>query len=293
MWTTAIQTCKAPLEARILFYQHLGLKASWEDLLYAYRSRLGQLPTLLERQMRAYKEGDAPKISDDLIKSIPILENTEVCVNLRMQACARISMLPEPSRPFESPEFSSGLPNACKMRQGVFLALKGMVEELDRLAPSFGYVSGQLEIKVFEALRDVETQSQLFEAKMSEIRQANPQMLEEDVEFATAKWVSPVKNNIPVHSTGAAVDIRLYDNKTRTFLDVGGFGVIWGASENAPSFYEELSTEQKANRLLCFIAATKAGLTNYVFEHWHYSLGDRYGAFWNGHACASYGPVRE
>ena len=28
------------------------------------------------------------------------------------------------------------------------------------------------------------------------------------------------------------------------------------------------------------MAATKAGLTNYIYEYWHFSYGDRYAAFW-------------
>jgi len=43
---------------------------------------------------------------------------------------------------------------------------------------------------------------------MNEIMRKNLQMTIEEAEQATAKRVSLVKNNVPVHSTGAAVDIR-------------------------------------------------------------------------------------
>lgn len=56
---------------------------------------------------------------------------------------------------------------------------------------------------------------------------------------------------------------------------MGPFGALWGANPIAPTFSENISSEQKKNRLLLFIAATKAGLTNYKNEYWHFSLKNR------------------
>jgi zinc D-Ala-D-Ala dipeptidase len=89
-----------------------------------------------------------------------------------------------------------------------------------------------------------------------------------------------VRNNIPVHSTGAAVDIRLWDNHHKQFVDLGPFGVIWGKNTTAPTFSEDISDAQKNNRLYALVAATQAGLINYVYEYWHFSSGDRYASFW-------------
>lgn len=100
-------------------------------------------------------------------------------------------------------------------------------------------------------------------------------------EQETAKWVSPYKNNVPVHSTGAAVDIGLWDNKMEDFLDMGTFGAIWGKNNNAPTFSENTTDNQKRNRLYCLVAAETVGLTNYLYEFWHFSSGDRYEAYWN------------
>ncbi len=137
-----------------------------------------------------------------------------------------------------------------------------------------------IHILVFEGLRDLGTQKMLFEKKLEEILLLNPDMSFETAEKETAKWVSPVKNNIPVHSTGAAVDIRLWDSKNNCFLDLGPFGVIWGDSQLASTFSEGITDIQKNNRLYCLIAAERAGLTNYVYEWWHFSFGDRYDVYW-------------
>jgi zinc D-Ala-D-Ala dipeptidase len=192
----------------------------------------------------------------------------------------RISMMPQPKSPFEGPTFNSGLPSASKMRASIFLRLQGMIDQLDKLAIDFGYEPGQVSIFVFEGLRDLGTQKMLFEKKLAEILLLNPEMSLEMAEKETAKWVSPVKNNTPVHSTGAAVDIRLWDNKNNRFLDLGPFGVIWGDSRLAPTFSEEITDIQKNNRLYCLIAAERTGLTNYVYEWWHFSFGDRYDVYW-------------
>jgi D-alanyl-D-alanine dipeptidase len=65
------------------------------------------------------------------------------------------------------------------------------------------------------------------------------------------------------------------------FLDMGTFGAIWGKNNNAPTFSENTTDNQKRNRLYCLVAAETVGLTNYLYEFWHFSSGDRYEAYWN------------
>lgn len=51
-------------------------------------------------------------------------------------------------------------------------------------------------------------------------------------------------------------------------------------SQQALTFSEAMPLEHKLNRLMFMLAATEAGLTNYVYEWWHWSYGDRYAAYW-------------
>lgn len=285
--------CTIPLVGVIKFDSHAG----WQDIFQTFESIIPYTTSIVKNQYEAFKSRNAPAIADERIKSISINENNEELVDIKTISHERISMLLDPQKPFEGALFNSGLANASKLRKGVFLKLEKMVDELDKLAPFFGYKPGQISIKVFEGLRDLTTQAKLFRDKFDEIKNKNPKMTDEEVEKETAKWISPVRNNVPVHSTGAAVDIRLWDNDKNVFLDVGPFGVIWGANENAPTFSENgtLSTQQKLNRFLCVAAADLAGLTNYLFEHWHYSYGDRYHVYWRQNTSDSrnaiYGPV--
>lgn len=262
----------------------VGLQVSvfamnWTEVLESHKTLLSDKSVVL-KQYEAITKSEAPTIVDSRIKEIPICENHEELVDLRLLSVERISMMPQPKIPFEGPSFNSGLPNASKMRTSVFLRLQGMVDQLDKLAIDFGYEPGQIDILVFEGLRDLGTQKMLFEKKLEEILRLNPNMNFEMAEKETAKWVSPLKNNTPVHSTGAAVDIRLWDNKNRCFVDLGAFGVIWGDSHLAPTFSEGITDKQKNMRLYCLVAAERAGLTNYVYEWWHFSFGDRYDVYW-------------
>ena len=180
------------------------------------------------------------------------------------------------------------------VRASVFDALVRMLDELDLLAPAFGYKVGKLEIKLFEGLRDLATQQKLFDAKMAAIWVTNQMMTQSEVYAETSKWISPYIDNVPVHSTGAAIDIHLWDGESKTFCDMGRFNK---GGSLAPMFSGDvrLTQQQCNNRFLSLLAATQAGFTNYLFEFWHFSLGDRYASYYREQnqelRCAYYGCV--
>lgn len=278
----------------LAFFANQCFGMTWSEIIDQYETVLPK-ESIVHEQYKAFVLSQAPTIADPRIKEIPIQENGEELVDLRLVGCERIQMLPEPTFPFEAACFNSGLPNASKMRVSIFTRLQKMLGALDELAISFGYESGQIDIKVFEGLRDLGTQKMLFEKKLEEILLSNPDLTLELAEQETSKWVSPFKNNVPVHSTGAAIDICLWDNKKENFVDMGTFGVIWGNNTNAPTFSENIIDSQKRNRIYCLVAAERAGLTNYLYEFWHFSSGDRYDAYWKNQGpekMALYGPIQ-
>lgn len=269
----------------------------WQESIYHHQSTMNKKThELLIAQYTTYAQGAAPKIAEPAIKNIPIIESEEPLVDVNTMNDPRIAMLPAPDHAFASPDCHSGFAASSKIRRTVFVKLQEMIKQLDLLAPYFGYKPGQIDIRVFEGLRDLQTQDMLFNNKAQEIHAANPTMTEEEVFSETSKWVSPVRNNIPVHSTGGAVDIRLWDNHAQQFMDMGPFGVIWGKNTIAPTFSEDLTDVQRNNRLYQIVAATQAGLINYLYEYWHFSSGDRYASFWQEHNTenrkALYGPIK-
>jgi D-alanyl-D-alanine dipeptidase len=252
---------------------------TWNDLFSEKKELLKANSALsLIKQLQAFQQGDAPIIVDPRIKAIPIEENHESLIDIRTANHSRIFMLPNPEKPFASPDCSSGFACASMVRAGLFEKLKIMVQRLDFLAKDFGYEPGDVSIGVFEALRDVRTQENLFQTKRAEIEAASPTLSDIELDLETAKWVSPTKNNVPVHATGGAIDMRLMAKGK--FIDMGKFGAIWGANPTAPTFSEDITLEQKLNRLYLLLAANSAELTNYVYEFWHYSSKDRYHLYW-------------
>lgn len=254
---------------------------TWEDVLKERELCFYEANEIVQEQYLSYKEGKLPKIADSTIKEIPIVDNGEALIDIRNFGSDRIQLLPDPPKSefFYGSEYNAGFPHSGKIRQSVSMKLERLQESLDIMAEEFGFEKGKIIIKVFEGLRDLESQRFLYKRKMKEIMESNSSLTKGEAQNETSKWVSPYKSNVPVHSTGAAIDIRLsYNNE---FIDMGPFGVIWGDNPSSPTFSENITTQQKLNRLFLLKAAAENGLINYPYEWWHFSDGDRYSEYWN------------
>jgi hypothetical protein len=266
--------------------QEARTREDWSALLQKYRPVMGEEAyNLLSRQHAAHAAGTAPVVAAPVIKEIPIVENGEALVDIDATNHPRVKVM-EGDMLLKAHSFPEDVdprgPAHGMARQEVFDALVRTAQELDQIvseAPEFGYEPGELQVYVFEGLRDLATQKEMFDSKMQRLQKENPTWTEEEAYQATSKWVSPYKNNVPVHSTGAAVDIHLWSDKKQAFCRMGRFNT---SGSIAPTFSTDpkLSEQERQNRLLMLIAATRAGLTNYTNEHWHFSLGDRYAAYW-------------
>jgi hypothetical protein len=259
----------------------LSFGTSWQTVIEQKQALMDpRTHDIIWKQFHAADSNKAPTIAAPEIREIAIEEAHDKLVDIRSISNTRITMLSDSpdNKRFHAPIYNSGLPHGSKIRSQLYQRLEKMLVALDELGEPFGYKAGDISIKVFEGLRDLKTQEELF--TYNEIKQQNPAMAVQEAEQETARWVSPYKNNIPVHSTGAAIDIRLWSNAARDFVDVGAFGVIWGKNSTAPTFSEACTDAQKTNRLYLLMAATKAGLINYTYEHWHLSCSDRYARYW-------------
>ena len=192
-----------------------------------------------------------------------------------------VYMMPDPSYPAEGPNFNSGLPGNSKMRKSVALNLIYMSYELDILAPKFGYESGQIDIQVCDALRNKDVEAFLFNMLVQRKMSENPNIPQEYIEHEISKVACPPKPPY-YHPSGSSVDIRLWDRINKKFLNMGDFGVPWTKElSTVPTYAENITEEQKKNRLLCVLAATRAGLVNYPNEFWHFSKYDSMSEYWN------------
>jgi D-alanyl-D-alanine dipeptidase len=213
-------------------------------------------------------------IADQAIKNIEVQDSQEDLVDLLAVNNARM-------RPLYTlnPAFMPNHQEYSKVRRGLYEKLLIMLDALPK----------EIGIAYFEGLRPLAIQKQYFDKKLKETLLTIKDKQQAYQE--TAKLVSPFINNIPVHCTGAAIDIMLFrivDNSYE-LLDMGQFGVISGENKQQENFSKNINAQQRTNRLTLLKAATQAGLVNYGYEWWHYSFGDKAWAYVKGKKHAIYG----
>ena len=72
------------------------------------------------------------------------------------------------------------------------------------------------------------------------------------------------------HSRGSTIDVSLVDIKTNKEIDMGTIFDYFGIESH--TFYDNLTENQKANRLLLYEIMSNNGFQNYSKEWWHYTL---------------------
>lgn len=255
---------------------------NWPALFEEYAPLIATTPVVRE-QYEAFIDNNVPSPSDWRLKRIPVAECNEGLSNLfhvDSRVEPRVYMMKNPAYPAEGPKFNSGLPANSLVRNTVASKLLAMVHYLDTLSPHFGYEKGTIDVQVCDALRNEDVQVFLFNLTCQQMSSAYPALTQEEVYEKVALVASPPGAPY-IHPSGAAVDIRLWNKKTKKFLDMGDFGVPWTKDHSTfPTFAKHVTKEQKTNRLFSILAAAKAGLVNYPGEYWHYSYGDCMYAYW-------------
>ena len=72
------------------------------------------------------------------------------------------------------------------------------------------------------------------------------------------------------HSRGSTIDVSLVDITTNKEIDMGTIFDYFGIESH--TFYDNLTDNQKANRLLLYEIMSNNGFQNYSKEWWHYTL---------------------
>ncbi len=150
-----------------------------------------------------------------------------------------------------------------------------------------------LSIHFEDAFRPVGVQEGLFKRRVDWTKNDHPDW-SEDMVVNEARSKTAVTPRLASHKAGAAVDLRLVrDGK---LIDIGHDYPDGGALVflNTPF----LTKEQWQNRTLLRIASHFAGLTMYVGEDWHLSLGDNLASLDDDlipkeDYVAKYGPIKD
>lgn len=80
----------------------------------------------------------------------------------------------------------------------------------------------------------------------------------------------------PPHSTGGAVDCTLVEISTGIKTDMGT--PVDSIQDRSQTWSDEVTSDQRKNRLLLYSAMISLGFINLPTEWWHYSYGDQYWA---------------
>lgn len=210
-------------------------------------------------------------MSDPRVASVPVRENSEPLVDLRLVGGLRLD-----SRKADA--------------DGSYAHLRaGVVQRLERAQAA---LPGDLRLLIIEGFRPPALQRRYFDEYQDELRALHPSLSATELASLASRYVSPPE--IAPHSSGAAVDLTLCDG-TGEELDLGT-RVNASPEESDGRCHTDadgLSPEARANRDILTSALVGAGLVNYPTEWWHWSYGDRYWALANGAPHALYGPVEQ
>ncbi|WP_069791472.1 M15 family metallopeptidase [Cyanobacterium sp. IPPAS B-1200] len=188
------------------------------------------------------------------------------------------------------------------LRQSVVDGLIVAQEKLQRLKP-------QWRLKIFDAYRPILVQQFMVDYTFKQVcdmkglnqHQLNSTQEKEVYEEVYKIWAIPSHNPLtpPPHSTGAAVDLTLLDEKGQE-VDMGGeIDELSGRSH--PNHYQHSSNSLEQgyhrHRQILLQAMEEGGFLRHPGEWWHFSQGDQMWAWLQNsvnpslRAIAKYGSV--
>lgn len=226
-------------------------------------------------------------IADPRILNVPIVENGDPLIDIREIELHQPSQKTKSFVYGPSPEIPNNK-DYTKMRTVVY----------EKLIYAQSLLPNGLRFCLYEAYRSLTLQKQLYEERYRRVKSAHPSWSPEEVFHETTKLVSPIINldgtqNIPPHSTGAAIDVYLIDEWGNP-IEMGIHPKDWMEDEEGIlSQTDSLSIPLLArkNRDIMSKALQEAGFVNYPTEYWHWSYGDRYWAYMSGETEAIYDSV--
>lgn len=217
-------------------------------------------------------------IADDKIIAIPINECGEGLIDLKNQNI--IVYGTPPDTPLTANDYT-------KIRKTIYQKLCLAQDDLPN-----GW-----RFRIYEGLRSLPVQEILFNQQCDNLRQKKNYNSYEDLFNEACRLISPVIHldgtaNVPPHSTGAAVDLELIDNKGN-LVDLGMAVKDWLIVDPdlCETYSKLLSIEAMQNRIVLLTIMSKHGFVNYPREWWHFSYGDRLWAYVTKQTMAIYGAI--
>lgn len=142
-------------------------------------------------------------------------------------------------------------------------------------------------LKVVYAYRHPKIQQDYFDKRKKEIKLQEPDLSEEDLVARTHLFVAAP--DVAGHTVGGAVDITIVGPDGD--LDMGTAIADFSDENKIQTFYNNLSDQQKNNRLLLHNLMVDCGFAPFYGEWWHFSYGDKEWAAFYGHKKTLYSQI--
>lgn len=160
-------------------------------------------------------------------------------------------------------------------------ARKSVVEKL-LLAQSL--LPEGLKFKIYDGYRPICIQQRLWNYYRQDIKNKNPGLSDEEIDFKTSFFVSKPsfdEKKPSLHNTGGAIDLTLITNDGYA-LNMGTLFDDFTDRAWTNHFEEyENNEEVTKNRRILYNVMIEAGFTNLPSEWWHYDYGDKFWAYFN------------
>jgi zinc D-Ala-D-Ala dipeptidase len=193
-------------------------------------------------------------INDPKLLAIPEFDNKEPLTFIKHPKIFK------PSQVKTAMELEDGI---MMLRRSVSFALIQAVNTLPE----------QLGVVFIEGYRPYQVQQALFDEEVNKIITSELGISKRNAIVEASAYVANPKKFAP-HITGAAVDVALVEIRNGVNLcDVGNNTFAHDVRANVN--FLGLTQEQRKNRELLSETMIRAGFTQYPFEFWHFSLGDR------------------
>ncbi|MGR3274102.1 M15 family metallopeptidase [Acaryochloris marina NIES-2412] len=182
------------------------------------------------------------------------------------------------------------------LRESVLEALQSAQGYLQQLQPHW-------QIMIFDAYRPIAVQAfmvnftyaQVLQEKGWQAETLSPSQKEEAWQEVYGLWAPPNVDpkSPPPHSTGAAVDITLFDRTTKEPVFMGSeidelsvrshphYFADLAHNPQTPPHEKRLAEQADQNRRIMYEAMQKVGFQRHQQEWWHFSLGDQMWAWLN------------
>ena len=168
----------------------------------------------------------------------------------------------------------AGAPKFCYCRKSVAEKLLKAKEDLPN-----GY-----SFLIFDAWRPICVQQRLWNYYRQDIKNKNPELNDEELDFKTSFFISKPSYDIwhpSLHNTGGAIDLTIVDDKGK-MLNMGTkFDEF--CDRTWTNHYEMYTNDEEIrnNRRLLYEIMTKNGFVNLPSEWWHYEYGGKFWAYFN------------